>query len=119
MRYNAGQKAMFWIMTITIFGMLFSGIVLWQSQFGGVFSVGQMRAAAVVHAACAVLMVVNLIVHVYASIWFRGTIRAMTRGTVTGGWAWKHHRAWLRQQLREQALTDRTATEGPLKRAAE
>jgi formate dehydrogenase subunit gamma len=37
------------------------------------------------------------IVHVYAAIWVRGTIRAMTRGSVTGGWAWKHHRKWLRE----------------------
>jgi formate dehydrogenase subunit gamma len=22
----------------------------------------------------------------------------MTRGTVTGGWAWKHHRKWLREE---------------------
>ncbi len=21
----------------------------------------------------------------------------MTRGTVTGGWAWRHHRKWLRE----------------------
>ncbi len=36
------------------------------------------------------------IVHVYAAIWVRGTISAMTRGQVTGGWAWRHHRKWLR-----------------------
>jgi formate dehydrogenase subunit gamma len=114
-RYNAGQKAIFWIMTITIFAMLFSGIVLWQSQFGGVFSTGQTRIAAIVHAASAVLMVINLIVHVYAAIWFRGTIRAMTRGTVTGGWAWKHHRVWLREQLREEVKGERA----PLRRPAQ
>ena len=37
------------------------------------------------------------IVHVYAAIWVRGTIRAMTKGQVTGGWAWRHHRKWLRE----------------------
>jgi formate dehydrogenase subunit gamma len=36
------------------------------------------------------------IVHVYAAIWVRGTISAMTRGQVTGGWAWRHHRRWLK-----------------------
>jgi transposase len=36
------------------------------------------------------------VVHVYAAIWVRGTIGAMTRGRVTGGWAWRHHRKWLR-----------------------
>jgi formate dehydrogenase subunit gamma len=37
------------------------------------------------------------IVHVYAAIWLRGTFSAMTRGHVTGGWAWKHHRKWLKE----------------------
>jgi formate dehydrogenase subunit gamma len=29
--------------------------------------------------------------------WEPGTLRAMISGTVTGGWAWKHHRKWLRE----------------------
>jgi formate dehydrogenase subunit gamma len=24
---------------------------------------------------------------------------AMTRGSVSGGWAWKHHRKWFRQEV--------------------
>lgn len=35
--------------------------------------------------------------HVYAAIWTRGTLRAMTRGTVTGGWAFRHHRKWFKE----------------------
>jgi formate dehydrogenase subunit gamma len=29
----------------------------------------------------------------------KGTVRAMMRGSVTGGWAWRHHRKWLRQEV--------------------
>ena len=43
------------------------------------------------------------IVHVYAAIWVRGTIGAMTRGQVTGGWAWRHHRKWLRELVSGEA----------------
>ena len=32
-------------------------------------------------------------------IWVKGTISAMTRGSVSGGWAWKHHRKWFRQEV--------------------
>jgi formate dehydrogenase subunit gamma len=39
------------------------------------------------------------LMHVYAPIWVRGTISAMTRGTVTGGWGWRHHRKWLRKEV--------------------
>ena len=35
----------------------------------------------------------------YAAIWVRDTIPAMTRGTVTGSWDWRHRRVWLRQRV--------------------
>jgi formate dehydrogenase subunit gamma len=38
-----------------------------------------------------------IMVHVYAAIWTKGTIRAMWYGTVTRAWAKQHHRAWYRQ----------------------
>ena len=60
------------------------------------------RAALEVNAASAVLMLLLLVLHVYAAIWTRGTLRAMTRGTVTGGWAYRHHRKWLRELAERQ-----------------
>jgi formate dehydrogenase subunit gamma len=51
------------------------------------------------HAAAAVCAILIWIVHVYAAIWVRGTVRAMTSGSVTGGWAWRHHRRWLREEV--------------------
>ena len=111
-KYNIGQKQLFWTMVVTVILLLVSGIILWRPYFAGMFAIPVIRIAAVVHAASAVLMVLNLIVHVYASIWFRGTMRAMTRGTVTGGWAWKHHRRWLREQLREEATRERSPLHG-------
>jgi formate dehydrogenase subunit gamma len=56
--------------------------------------------ATIVHSIAAVLIILTWIVHVYAAIWTRGTLRAMTVGTVTGGWAWRHHRKWLRELAR-------------------
>jgi formate dehydrogenase subunit gamma len=97
-RYNAGQKLVFWLMTIAIVSLFLSGIVMWESQFGDVFSVFQKDIAAVVHATAAVVIIGVWIIHLYAAIWVKGTVRAMTRGTVTGGWAWKHHRKWLREE---------------------
>ena len=48
-------------------------------------------------ALAAVAIICVWIVNVYAAIWVRGTIGAMTKGQVTGGWAWRHHRKWLRE----------------------
>jgi formate dehydrogenase subunit gamma len=99
-RYNGGQKAVFWLMSILIVALFVSGVVLWDEYFAAYTTIPQKRLAAVVHAGAAVITVLVWIVHVYAAIWVRGTIRAMTRGTVTGGWAWKHHRKWLRQEAK-------------------
>jgi formate dehydrogenase subunit gamma len=37
------------------------------------------------------------IVHVYAAYWTRGSIRAMTRGTVSAAWAKHHCAGWYKE----------------------
>ena len=96
-KYNAGQKMVFWSMSVLIILLITSGIVIWEQYFGHYFSIEQRRLAVLVHAVAAVAAICVWIVHVYAAIWVRGTISAMTRGRVTGGWAWRHHRRWLRE----------------------
>jgi formate dehydrogenase subunit gamma len=96
-KYNAGQKMVFWSMSALIVVLITSGIVIWDRYFSNLLSVEQQRIAVLVHATAAVVAICVWIVHVYAAIWVRGTISAMTRGQVTGGWAWRHHRKWLRE----------------------
>jgi len=57
------------------------------------------RKGLVVHAISAVVLICAIVVHIYAAFWVKGSIAAMTRGTVTPGWAWKHHRAWFREKI--------------------
>ncbi|MBI5261857.1 MAG: formate dehydrogenase subunit gamma [Bradyrhizobium sp.] len=94
--YNAGQKLVFWQMSLLIIVLIVSGIAMWDEYFGSYFSITQKRVAVLVHAVAAIGAICVWIVHIYAAIWVRGTISAMTRGQVTGGWAWRHHRKWLR-----------------------
>ncbi len=96
-KYNAGQKLYFWLMSLSILVLFASGIVIWQYYFGDRFTVEQKRIGVLVHAVAAIGAICLWIVHVYAAIWVRGTISAMTKGKVTGGWAWRHHRRWLRE----------------------
>lgn len=98
-KYNAGQKLVFWLQTILIALLFVSGLALWEARFGESFTIDQKRLAAVVHAISAVLAILVWIVHVYAAIWVKGTVSGMTRGDVTGGWAWRHHRRWLREEV--------------------
>ncbi|MDB5655335.1 MAG: formate dehydrogenase subunit gamma [Tardiphaga sp.] len=96
-KYNAGQKGVFWGMTALILVLIATGLIIWEQYFGSYTSVEVRRAAVLIHAAAAVIIICVWIVHVYAAIWVRGTISAMTSGRVTGGWAWRHHRKWLRE----------------------
>jgi formate dehydrogenase subunit gamma len=96
-RYNGGQKLLFILMVVSLAGLFLSGIVIWRAYFSLYFSVSLIRAAAVLHALCALILICGIIVHIYAAVWVKGSVQAMTRGTVTPGWAFKHHRAWFRE----------------------
>jgi formate dehydrogenase subunit gamma len=97
-KYNVGQKQLFWTMVGTIVLLVLSGIIMWRPYFAGLFPIVLIRIAAVVHAVSAFILIVGIIVHVYAAIfWVRGSLRAMTRGTVTHAWARHHHPLWYRR----------------------
>ncbi len=94
-KYNGGQKALFWALSLCVLLLTLSGIAIWRAYFG--FDIGLVRLGAVVHAATAAVMIALIMVHVYAAIWVKGTLRAMWYGSVTRGWARQHHRGWYRQ----------------------
>jgi len=95
-KYNGGQKVVFWAMSLLIVVLISSGLVIWDQYFAEYSTLGQKQVAILIHSLAAVTIICVWIVHVYAAIWVRGSIRGMTRGSVTGGWAWRHHRKWLR-----------------------
>lgn len=99
-RYNAGQKLLFFAMVACLVLLLASGIVIWRRYFSFYFPVGIVRIASDVHAAAAFVLIVGIIVHVYAALWVKGSIDAMLRGTVTWGWARKHHPRWFRESIK-------------------
>jgi formate dehydrogenase subunit gamma len=96
-RYNGGQKLLFFTIVLCLMGLFPSGIVIWHEYFSFYFPVEVIRLGALLHAFCAFVLICAIIVHIYAAIWIKGSIRAMTRGRVSQGWAWKHHRAWFRE----------------------
>jgi formate dehydrogenase subunit gamma len=98
-RFNAGQKLMFAWLVVCAIVLLLSGFVIWREFFSVYFSTGFVRLSAVLHALFAFLLICAIIIHIYAGFWVKGSVQAMTRGTVTPGWAWKHHRAWFREKM--------------------
>ena len=99
-RYNAGQKLLFFVMVLCLLALLASGIVIWRAYFAFYFPITVVRIAADIHAIAAFVLICGIIVHIYAALWIKGSIGAMTRGTVTLGWARKHHPKWFREIIK-------------------
>jgi len=102
-RYNAGQKLVFDAVVVCLTVLLLSGIPIWRVYFSASFPISVQRLGAFAHALFAFILITTIIIHIYAAIWVKGSVRAMTRGTVTPGWAWKHHRAWYRELITDAA----------------
>jgi formate dehydrogenase subunit gamma len=90
--------------------LFFSGLVIWEVYFFPYTTIETQRIALLIHSLCAIGAIIVWIVHVYAGLWIRGSVRAMMHGYVTPGWAYRHHRKWFRR------LVD-TGSRGPLPNA--
>lgn len=100
-KYNGGQKLLFWVLVLSMLMLLLSGLVIWREYFSGFFAVGFIRFASVLHAFFAFVLIASIIVHIYAAIWVKGSVGAMTSGKVSAAWARKHHRLWY-DEMREK-----------------
>lgn len=96
-KYNGGQKVLYYVLILCMICLLASGFIMWRAYFSAYFPIAVIRAASLLHAASALAIICAIIVHIYAAIWVKGSFGAMMRGTVTPGWAWKHHRLWFRR----------------------
>jgi formate dehydrogenase subunit gamma len=95
-RFNAGQKFVFWSMALFVPVLFFTGLIIWEYYFASWTSIEVQRIALLIHSLLAIAAIIVWIIHVYAALWVRGSMRAMTQGYVTPGWAWRHHRKWFR-----------------------
>ena len=101
-KYNYGQKLVFWAMSFSLLVLLVTGFMFWQPWFTPYLSIPLQRAAVLLHSIAAVVLILTTIVHVYAAIWVKGTVRAMTQGTVSEGWAKANHPLWHREASKGQ-----------------
>lgn len=93
-KYNYGQKMVFWAMALSLVLLLVTGLMFWRPWFAPFFPIPVLRIAVLVHSVSAVVLIAATTMHVYAAIWVKGTVRAMTRGTVSENWARLNHPLW-------------------------
>jgi formate dehydrogenase subunit gamma len=97
-RFNAGQKAIYWIVVLGGGAVAVSGYILMFPFYGT--DIHSMQIAEVVHAIVAVLFVAAMLGHIYiGTIGMEGAFEAMGSGTVDVNWAKEHHSLWTDQEM--------------------
>lgn len=94
-KFNAGQKMLFWMQSAFALLLFASGVILWFPEITPrVLRLG----AVLIHPLAAIGSIGGIIVHVYMSAFaVPGSLKAMTEGYVSAGWAKAHHPKWFRQ----------------------
>lgn len=96
-KFNAGQKIMFWSVTVGGALMIASGLLL-MFPFS-VLDVNGMQVMNGVHALVGALFVAGILAHIYiGTVGMEGAFDAMGKGEVDLAWAEHHHDLWVREE---------------------
>jgi formate dehydrogenase subunit gamma len=115
-RFNAGQKATYWIVVVGGGAVAVTGYeLIFPFYLSGIEG---MQLAEIVHSVVAVLFVAAMLAHIYiGTIGMEGAFEAMGSGTVDINWAKEHHSLWLKEQNARTGAND--ARSQPAATAAE
>jgi formate dehydrogenase subunit gamma len=104
-RFNAGQKAIYWIVVVGGALVAATGYELMFPFY--ISDIEGMQLAQMVHSIVAVLFVAVMLAHIYiGTIGMEGAFEAMGTGTVDINWAKEHHSLWLEQQNARTGAND-------------
>jgi formate dehydrogenase subunit gamma len=96
-RFNAGQKLLFWGVSIATVLIAIPGYMLIFPFYFA--NIAGMQIAEIVHSLGAIAFIAAVIAHTYiASIGMEGGFDAMADGNVDLNWAKQHHSLWVAQQ---------------------
>ena len=97
-KFNAGQKLIFWAVTIGGILMIATGVFLMFPFFWT--GIGGMQLMLTAHATIGLLLIAVIIGHIYiGTVGMEGAVDAMWSGEVDRNWAEEHHRQWVEQEI--------------------
>ena len=106
-RFNAGQKAIYWIVVLGGAAVAITGYLL-MFPFYGTTIVG-MQWAQIIHGVVAVLFIAAMLAHIYiGTIGMEGAFEAMGTGEVDLNWAEEHHKLWVDDELEQAGIAHRS-----------
>jgi formate dehydrogenase subunit gamma len=100
-RFNAGQKAVYWMVVLAGAVMIITGYLLIFPFYGGT-NIFHMQLAQMAHATLAMLFIAGILGHIYiGTLGMEGAFEAMGEGTVDLNWAEEHHNLWVEEEARK------------------
>ena len=101
-RFNAGQKAIYWIVVIGGTLVAATGYLLMFPFY--LTGIEGMQLAQIVHSIVAMLFVAAMLAHIYiGTIGMEGAFEGMGSGTVDVNWARQHHSLWVEEESARSA----------------
>lgn len=95
-KYNAGQKAFFWVVILSGILFIISGFIMWY-PLG--MDKNTVRLMYLLHDLAFILSMLGMVAHLYlGTIGAPGSIGAIFHGKVSEKWARIHHGRWLTEQ---------------------
>jgi formate dehydrogenase subunit gamma len=102
-RFNAGEKAVFWLALGAGAAVSVSGFLLLFPFYGT--NIAEMQLAQMVHAVIAMLFVALILAHIYiGTLGMEGAFEAMGTGRVDLNWAREHHDQWMPHKDTEEHI---------------
>ncbi|HXN43514.1 MAG TPA: formate dehydrogenase subunit gamma [Xanthobacteraceae bacterium] len=96
-RFNAGQKAVFWVVILTGAAVTVSGYYLIFPFYAA--GIAGMQIAEIIHGVLAMLFVAAMLAHIYiGTLGMEGAFDAMGSGEVDLNWAKEHHSLWVEKE---------------------
>jgi formate dehydrogenase subunit gamma len=108
-RFNAGQKAIYWIVVLGGAAVAVTGYMLMFPFYGT--DIADMQTAQMVHGIVGLVFIAIMLAHIYiGTIGMQGAFEAMGSGEVDVNWARQHHSLWLEQKVQQGRTSSGGAT---------
>jgi formate dehydrogenase subunit gamma len=110
-RFNAGEKAVFWLQLLAGLAVIVSGLYLLFPFY--LTNIAGMQTAQVIHALVAMLFIALILAHIYiGTLGMEGAFEAMGTGEVDANWAKEHHDQWY-AELAKGPVSEAPRSSGP------
>lgn len=97
-KYDAGQKVYYWLMLIASVFLILTGLVMWIPETMPRNLHWALPIVTFIHSVAALFTIGGVMIHIYMSVSnIPGSLKAMTEGHVSRGWAMLHAPKWYAQ----------------------